>query len=81
MFDQLDDDEEPLEIISDLTEASDSKFLPTFSDSIDNALGKKWFCTKSKKSPLSSWREQGGFVNKVKPLDLHFCMTFYGHAM
>ena len=41
MFDQLDDDEEPLEIISDLTKASDSKFLPTFSDSIDNALGKK----------------------------------------
>ena len=39
MFDQLDDDEEPLEIISNVP--SDLKFLPTFSDSIDDALGKK----------------------------------------
>ena len=49
MFDQLDDDEEPLEIIS--INPPDLKFLPTFSDSIDNALGKKIFCTSLKRIP------------------------------
>ena len=49
MFDQSDDEEEPLEILT--INDPESKFLPTFSDSIDNALGKKRFCTNLKNFP------------------------------